>query len=39
MSVDAFLDIGFDGEISRGSIVDYFELVAQNADPKVAINW
>lgn len=39
MAVDAFLDIGLDGEMSDDSLVKYFERVAEGQDPKTAINW
>jgi Asp-tRNA(Asn)/Glu-tRNA(Gln) amidotransferase B subunit len=40
MSVDAFIDIGLDGERQTGSIVNYFErVVAEGVDAKTAINW
>lgn len=39
MAVDAFLDIGLDGEPSEDSLVKYFERVAEGRDPKTAINW
>lgn len=40
MSVDAFIEIGMDGERPTGRIVDYFErVVAEGVDAKNAINW
>lgn len=39
-AVDAFVDIGLDGEGATDSLVRYFEQVAgDNVDGKTAINW
>ncbi|KAH8118408.1 glutamyl-tRNA amidotransferase [Phellopilus nigrolimitatus] len=38
MSIDAGREVGFDGRLGQG-FVSFFEDVAEDKDPKVAINW
>ena len=39
MSVESGSDVGYDGEVAKGSAVRYFEQVADGRDAKVAVNW
>ena len=39
MSVESGSEVGYDGEVGKGSAVNYFEQVADGRDAKVAVNW
>ncbi|GJE84861.1 glutamyl-tRNA amidotransferase B subunit [Phanerochaete sordida] len=38
MTIDATIDVGYDGEARRGAVA-YFDEVSQGRSPKVVVNW
>lgn len=38
MTIDAEVDVGFDGEPRRGAVA-YFDDVSKGRNPKVVVNW
>lgn len=38
MTIDADIDVGYDGEPRRGAVA-YFDEVSQGRNPKVTVNW
>jgi len=38
MTIDAGREVGFDGELGKGAIT-YFNNLVQGRDPKIVVNW